>query len=55
MKLKQKIILYKIGGDCMKNLFYVGPEDGDNDDNDEVNEPLPDWDWENTTLDDLDF
>ena len=38
----------------MKNLFYVGPED-DNNDNDEVNEPLPDWDWENTTLDDLDF
>ena len=37
----------------MRNLFYTGPEPDNS--NNEINEPLPDWDWENITLDDLDF
>lgn len=37
----------------MKILWYLGPEDEDEDDT--PDEPLPDWDWENITLEDLDF
>lgn len=39
----------------MKILWYLGPEDEDEDKDDTPSEPLPDWDWENITLEDLDF
>lgn len=39
----------------MRKLYYNGPEDDNNTNNDTPSEPLPDWDWENITLEDLDF
>lgn len=39
----------------MRKLHYNGPEDDNNNNDDTPNEPLPDWDWENITLEDLDF
>lgn len=39
----------------MKILWYLGPKDEDEDKDDTPSEPLPDWDWENITLEDLDF
>lgn len=39
----------------MRKLYHNGPEDDNNNNDDTPSEPLPDWDWENITLEDLDF